>query len=262
MTAPAIVLVAAGPDEPAVSQTLDSISTALQESRPDLRIHLARLDGASPGLSEVIASLAANDVGEAVLIPLDLTCAATHPPTLDGIVHSPDIRLAVARPVGPATEVLNILDERVREALHRGGALEIDGLVLAAPHGGDVRGASLLARRARQWATHHRLPVQLAVDEGQGRATAAAIASLRAQGRRHIAVGSLFLTPSSSYQAHVQAALRAGAIAVTSPIGDNQHLRQLILARYAFGAMELLDGTSSQLPVEGLDGDEGTSASA
>ncbi|NHB83668.1 hypothetical protein G7085_00345 [Tessaracoccus sp. HDW20] len=57
----------------------------------------------------------------------------------------------MSRPIGPASEVLNILDERVREALHRGGALEIDGLILAAPqaptsgathssHGGRVSG--------------------------------------------------------------------------------------------------------------------------
>ncbi|AQP44360.1 sirohydrochlorin chelatase [Tessaracoccus flavus] len=257
MTAPAIVLVAAGPDEPAVSETLHTISASLQASRPDLRISLARLGDGKPALTDVIAGLVSRDVAEAVLIPLDLTSAATHPTTLDGIIHSPDIHLAVARPVGPATEVLNILDERVREALHRGGALEIDGLVLAAPQGGDVRGASLLARRARQWAAHHRLPVQLAVDDGTGRATASAISSLRSQGRRHIAVGSLFLTPSGSYQAHAQAALRAGAIAVTAPIGDSPHLRQLILARYAFGAMELLDGTPTQLPVDDLDSDDG-----
>lgn len=49
--------------------------------------------------------------------------------------------------------------------------------------------------------------------------------------------------------------MRAGAIAVTAPIGDTAHLRLLILARYAFGAMELLDGTPTQLPVEDLDDD-------
>jgi sirohydrochlorin ferrochelatase len=162
----------------------------------------------------------------------------------------------VSRPIGPASEVLNILDARVREALHRTGALEIDGLVLAAPSGGDIRGGTLLGRRARQWSAHHRLPVQLAVDEGDGRATALAVQSLRSQGRRHIAVGSLFLTPTAGYQAHAQAGLRAGAIAITSPIGDSEHLRLLILARYAFGAMELLDGKPTQLPVEDLDDDE------
>ena len=37
--------------------------------------------------------------------------------------------------------------------------------------------------------------------------------------------------------------------------GDNPHLCQLILARYAFGAMELLDGTPTRLP-DDLDGDD------
>ncbi len=188
-----------------------------------------------------------------MLVPLDLVSAAEHDPRLDAVAHSEHIRIAVSRPIGPASEVLNILDARVREALHRTGALEIDGLVLAAPLGGDIRGGTLLGRRARQWSAHHRLPVQLAVDDGEGRVTAQAVQSLRSQGRRHIAVGSLFLTPTSPYQAQAQAGLRAGAIAVTSPIGDSEHLRLLILARYAFGAMELLDGKPTQLPVEDLD---------
>ena len=67
MTAPAIVLVAAGPDEGSVSETLTTITTALQESRPDLRVFLARLD-ATPHLTDVIASLVADDVAEAVIV--------------------------------------------------------------------------------------------------------------------------------------------------------------------------------------------------
>lgn len=255
MTAPAIILVSDGPDDQAVTDTLMGITRSLQASRRDLRVQLARLADVAPSLPQAVANLVAEEVGEAVLIPLDLVSAAHHEGELDTFERSPDIRIAIGRPIGPASEVLNILDERVRQSLHRGGALEIDGLVLAAPGGADVRGTSLLARRARQWSTHHRLPVQLAIDDGDGRVTGTAVASLRAQGRRHIAVGSLFLTPTPAYQAHALAAQRAGAIAVTAPLGDSGHLRQLILARYAFGAMELLDGTPSQLPLEDPDDD-------
>lgn len=256
MTAPAIVLVADGPDDPAVNASLQAITADLQEARQDLRIFLARIGGASPALEDVVQQLVDAEVAEAVLVPLDLVSAAEHRAELDTFGHSADIHLAVSRPVGPASELLNILDERVREALHRGGALEIDGLILAAPAGGDLRGSSLLARRARQWSAHHRIPVQLAVEDGNGRATAAAVSSLRSQGRRHIAVGSIYLTPTPAYHAHAHAAMRAGAIAVTSPIGQTPHLRQLILARYAFGAMELLDGTPTRLAPDVLDGEE------
>ncbi|MFD0866592.1 sirohydrochlorin chelatase, partial [Tessaracoccus lubricantis] len=177
MTAPAIVLVADGPDDDAVNSSLAAIRDDLRAARPDLRIFLGRVGGPEPSLEGVVAALVEDAVGEAVLVPLDLVSAADHRPELDTFHRSPDIHLAVSRPVGPASELLNILDERVREALHRGGALEIDGLILAAPAGGDVRGSSLLARRARQWAAHHRIPVQLAVEEGSGRATASAVAS-------------------------------------------------------------------------------------
>ena len=255
MTAPAIVLVATGPAEPGVTESLNSIASSLQVARRDLRVCLSYLD-AAPRPEAVLRSLVDADVAEAVIVPLDLVSAAGHDPRLDAVAHSEHIRIAVSRPIGPASEVLNILDARVREALHRTGALEIDGLVLAAPSGGDIRGGTLLGRRARQWSAHHRLPVQLAVDDDDNRATAQAVQSLRSQGRRHIAVGSLFLTPTAGYQAHAQAGLRAGAIAITSPIGDSEHLRLLILARYAFGAMELLDGKPTQLPVEDLDDDE------
>lgn len=256
MTAPAIVLVADGPDDDTVNASLEAIAADLRGARPDLRISLGRVGGAEPKLEDVIATLVDDAVAEAVLVPLDLVSAAEHNALIDSFHRSPDIHLAVSRPVGPASELLNILDERVREALHRGGALEIDGLILTAPAGGDLRGSSLLARRARQWSAHHRIPVQLAVEEGSGRATASAVASLRSQGRRHIAVGSIYLTATPEYHNHAHAALRAGAIAVTSPIGQTPHLRQLILARYAFGAMELLDGTPTQLSDHVLEGEE------
>ena len=258
MVAPAIVLTAPEPDDLTVAAALQAIRRELAEHRPDLSIDLAFLGGA-PEVSQILARLAASDQRESVLVPLDLISAASHDPRLDqeradGLQHG--LNVVISRPVGPATELPNILDERVREILQRKGILELDALVLAAPAGGDIRGNGLLARRARQWSAHHKLPVQLAVDEGDGRATAAAVATLRAQGRRSIAVGSLFLTPDAHYFLHLEAGLRAGAVAVTEPVGHSEHLSQLILARYAFGAMELLDGHPQ--PIALSEDDEGT----
>ncbi len=81
MTAPAIVLVADGPDEAPVSDAFGSIALALQQARPDLRVHLARLGGVSPTVEDVVAALVADDVAEAVLVPLDLVSAAGHSPS-------------------------------------------------------------------------------------------------------------------------------------------------------------------------------------
>ena len=58
------------------------------------------------------------------------------------------MNIVIARPIGPDIDLLNVLDIKLREALHRANAVEVDALVLACPDGGDLRGSSLLARRA------------------------------------------------------------------------------------------------------------------
>ena len=255
MAAPAIVLVALGDEDPAVGAALGSIAQKLSALRPDLDVSLGMLGPGGPGVIEVVQRLAGEGAVEIAIVPLDLVSAADHSPIVSKARDAVEslnrsVNVVISRPIGPAAELLNVLDEKVREALHRANAVEIDALVLAAPEGGDVRGTSLLARRARQWAAHHKLPVQLAVNDTTGRGTATAVAALRAQGRRHIAVGSLFLTPGPVYRAHHQAALRAGALAVGDPIGADPRLVELTLARYAFAAMDLLDAEPLESPDE------------
>ena len=246
MAAPGIVLVARGDDDPAVLSSLDVVIRQLQTLRPDLQVTLGLLNSSTPTVEEAVQELANTGTAEIVMVPMDLTSATDHSPVLRlaaevvGAKH-PDLSIIISRPIGPAVELLNVLDAKLREALHRVNAVEVDSLVLACPDGGDLRGVSLLARRARQWGTHHKLPVQLAQNDVTGRASAQAIAALRAQGRRHIAVGSLFLTSGPVFRAHHQAAVRAGALAVTSPITEDPRVTELILARYAFAAMRLLD---------------------
>lgn len=252
MGAPAVVLADTTTAHPDVTSALEAISGRLRARRPDLPVYLAEL-GVEPNLDRVIVELQREHIEEAVFVPLDLRSAVSYPKELNGAAQQTSqagIRSIVSRPIGPATELLNILDELVRDALHRCLALELDALVLVAREGGDARGSALVARRARQWSAHHRLPVQLAIETGDGSATAAAVQYLRAQGRRYVAVGGTFLTPGPAYQAHAQAAQRAGAIAVADPVGVSPHLNQLILARYAFGAMELLDGQPQPVVVD------------
>lgn len=99
----------------------------------------------------------------------------------------------------------------------------------------------MIARRARQWATHHKLPVLVAHSDGSGPDVAAAIASLRHIGRRNIAVGSLFISPTEGYRQQAELALANGALAVSAPLGADPRIGELAMARYSFAAMELLD---------------------
>ena len=153
----------------------------------------------------------------------------------------PTARFAAARPLGPAATLLNVVDLRLRTALAEAHVLELDGLVLSTESQGDVRGCAVVSRRVRQWSGHHRLPCLAATSDGSGPSVAQAIASLRNQGRRHVAVGSLFLTADDSYTHQAQCAVQAGAVAVSAPIGPDEQVLDLVLARYAFAAMELLD---------------------
>ena len=61
-----------------------------------------------------------------------------------------------------------------------------------------------------------------------------------AEGRRHIAVASLFLAPGFLPDRAAELAIEAGAVAVSEPLGAHPELARTILARYAVGAVELV----------------------
>ena len=75
-----------------------------------------------------------------------------------------------------------------------------------------------------------------------------AIQGLRAQGRRHIAVGSFFLSSDELYHAQADQAHRSGVVAVSDPLGPAREVLDLVLARYAFAAMDLLDFEQADEP--------------
>lgn len=246
MTAPALVMVAHGSSDPRVGQVTHALRRGLQETRPELTVHGCFLSESEPTGHQVLDRLARQGVREVVLVPLEVTNAIEADPQIHllaqyGRSTHGSFGVSVSRPLGPEVHLLNILDLRLRSALACARVLELDGLVLSSASGGDVRGAALLARRARQWSTHHRLPCLTAVADGTGPSVAQAIQGLRAQGRRHIAVGSFFLGPDELYQAQSELAQRCGAVAVSEPVGAAREVIDLVLARYAFAAMDLLD---------------------
>lgn len=246
MTAPALVMVARGSSDPTVAQVAHELRAGLQQLRPEISIHGAFLEQNPPSVGQVADQIVGAGIDEVVLVPLQLTYAVDSSPNLDEVLsrsraRHPQLRFTMSRPIGPELSLLTILDQRLRASLSQARCLELDGLVLSADCGGDVRGGSLLARRARQWSTHHRLPCLTAVADDSGPSVAQAIMSLRAQGRRHIAVGSFFLAADESYRAQSDLAYRYGAVAVSEPLGAAREVIDLVLARYAFAAMDLLD---------------------
>lgn len=250
MSAPALVMIAHGSADPRVAQVTHALRHSLGALRPELSVHGAFLDQSAPSPARVVSRLSESNVREVVFVPLELTHAIETDPAVSAVVAScrdqyPDMNFVASRPVGPELNLLTILDERLRSALASARVLELDGLILSSASSGDVRGSALLARRARQWSTHHRLPCLTAVADGTGPSVTQAIQGLRSQGRRHIAVGSFFLTSDAHFHAQADLAHRGGAVAVSEPLGPAREVLDMVLARYAFAAMDLLDFTQA-----------------
>ena len=245
MTAPTLVMAARGSRDQRVVRTAQALKAELCRMRPEVTSHISFLDSALPSLPQVLDRVARAGSQEVVVVPLDLTHAVEVDPRIGRLIakaseQHPSLRVAVARPIGPEAALLTLLDTRLRSTLAAARVLELDGLILSSATTGDVRGAALLARRARQWSTHHRLPCLTAVADGSGPSVTQAMQGLRSQGRRHIAVGSFFLTADERWAVQADQARRAGAVAVSDPLGTAEEVGELVLARYAFAAMELL----------------------
>ncbi|MGA4507557.1 sirohydrochlorin chelatase [Propionibacteriaceae bacterium G1746] len=267
--APALVLLAHGSDEQRSERVVRDLAQRLKAMRPTLSIDLAFLSPGTPTADEVVDALAAQGHDEVVVIPLDLSRAVEPDEQTTALVdlvrqHHPGIRIQTSRPIGPATSLLGVIDERLRAALRATHTVELDGLVLSLPQSGDARGNALVARRARQWSNHHKLPVVVSVADGSGPSPANAIAALRAQGRRHIAVGSLFIGETSAFTSQAEQARAAGALAVSAPLGADDRVLELVMSRYSYAAMDMLDdipGEPAEVTVlttaEDIPGDDG-----
>ena len=149
---------------------------------------------------------------------------------------------------------LEVLDLRMREALSTVRARELDALVLAAAGSSDPLANQAVARLARLWGAHHKLPVTAAFASSAPPATGEAVRAFRAEGRRHIAVASLFLAPGFLPDRAAELAVEAGAVAVSAPLGAHPEVARTILARYAVGAVELVPSTLTR-PSDRRSGD-------
>lgn len=250
MAAPALVLLANGSMDDHVAQVVHTLRKRMQSIRPGLLVQLAFLDHCTPSCDQATDVLGAREVYEAVFVPLDITRVHTASDEAVAAIESarrrhPGMAFRLARPIGPAAPLLTVVDLRLRQALSACHAPELDGLVFAVPNSGDARGNALIHRRARQWRAHHKLPVQLAYADGSGQGITAAVAALRAQGRRFIAVGSFYLDSDSDYATQAGLALEAGAMTVSAPLGDDARLLDLAMARYAVAALDLLDDVTT-----------------
>ena len=245
MAAPALIALAHGSRDSRSAATVTALVEETKAMRPDLRIEKAFLELAKPNFHTVVDRLVKAGHDEVVVVPL-LLVEAFHarvdvPEVIaEATTRHPGLRIRATDVLGLEPRFLEVLDERMREALSAARVRELDALVLAAAGSTDPLANQAVARLARLWGAHHKLPVTAAYAASTPPATGEAVRAFRAEGRRHIAVASLFLAPGSLVDRAAELALEAGAVAVSEPLGAHPEIARTVLARYAVGAVELV----------------------
>jgi sirohydrochlorin ferrochelatase len=245
MTAPALVALAHGSRDPRSAATIKALVDEVRTLRPDLRIEPAFLDLSKPSFDTVVDRLVKAGYEEIVVVPLLLT-EAFHakvdvPEAIASAMSRHDgLKIRGTSVLGLEPMLLDVLDRRLRAALKDARVRELDALVLAAAGSSDALANQAVARLARLWGAKHRLPTVAAYASAAPPATGEAVRQFRAEGRRHIAVGSLFLAPGRLPDRAAELALEAGAVAVSAPLGADPEIARTVLARYAVGAVELV----------------------
>ncbi len=245
MTAPALVALAHGSRDPRSAATIKALVGEVRTLRPDLRIEPAFLDLSKPSFDTVVDRLVKAGYDEIVVVPLLLTEAFHAKVDVPEAIASAmsrhaGLKIRGTSVLGLEPMLLDVLDRRLRTALKDARVRELDALVLAAAGSSDALANQAVARLARLWGAKHRLPTVAAYASAAPPATGEAVRQFRAEGRRHIAVGSLFLAPGRLPDRAAELALEAGAVAVSEPLGADPEIARTVLARYAVGAVELV----------------------
>ena len=245
MAAPALIALAHGSRDPRSAETITALVNEVRTMRPDLRIEPAFLELSKPSFAQAVAKLVRAGHDEIVVVPLLLSEAYHAKVDVPSAVAEQSakhegLQIRATRVLGLEPAFLEVLDLRLREALKEARVRELDALVLAAAGSSDPLANQAVARLARVWGTRHKLPVKAAFASSAPPATGEAVRSFRVEGRRHIAVASLFLAPGFLPDRAKELALEAGAVAVAEPLGVHDAVARTILARYAVGAVELV----------------------
>jgi sirohydrochlorin ferrochelatase len=202
VSAPALVALAHGSRDPRSAETIKALVREVRGLRPDLRVEPAFLELAKPSFPTVVDRLVRAGYDEIVVVPLLLNRAYharvdVPKAVADATSRHPGLRVRATDVLGLQPAFLEVLDRRLRVALREARVRELDALVLAAAGSSDHLANQAVARLARLWGSRHRLPTVAAFASAAPPATGEAVRQFRAEGRRHIAVGSLFLAPGT-----------------------------------------------------------------
>lgn len=245
MTAPALIALAHGSSDPRSADTITALLEMVACMRPDLRVEPAFLDHVEPNFNAAVDRLVAEGHQEIVVVPLLLSEAFHAKVDVPNAISTAaarheGIKIQATKVLGIENAFFHVPDKRLREALSKNRVRELDALVLAGAGSSDPIANAAISRAARAWGAHHKLPTIAAFASSVPPAAGEAVRQHRADGRRHIAVGQLFLAQGVLPDRVAELAYEAGAVAVAEPLGVDVEVARVILARYAVGAVDLV----------------------
>ena len=245
-----LVAVAHGSRDPRAAATVTELlsvvrARAARRGMAGLDVRAAFLDHCAPSLPQVLGSVsAAGDPGTggpAVVVPLLLTAAyhskADIPAQLAAAaaaLHGLDV--VSAGTLGPHSLLLAALERRLREAgvaVDDAGTRAATGVVLAAAGSSDPAANTTVAELAARWARERGWRAAVpCYASAAGPRPAEAVRALRAGGAARVAVATYLLAPGYFADKVSDAALGAGADAVSGVLGASAEVADVVLDRY------------------------------
>ncbi len=224
MSHPALVAVAHGSRNPAAADVVRKLARQIGRLAPMLEVRVAFLGHAEPSLP---AQLDAAGSGT-VIVPLLLSSGYHLAADITQAATSAGARIAA--PLGPDQLLLTALTARLAEA----GVPDGTPVVLAAAGSSDPAAITDVEGQAALLAAALDVPVVAAYLSAATPTVARAVAQLREQAGKPVAVASYLLAPG-----HFQDQLSGcGADWVTDPLGGHPALAGLVIDRYRVAAKQ------------------------
>lgn len=246
LAAPALVAVAHGSRDPRAAATVSELLEVVRERAGELDVRAAFLDHSAPSLPQALGSLEDRASLSAVVVPLLLT-AAYHSKTdipaqlAVAAAAEPELSAACADPLGPHPLLTAALMRRLGEAGVAVGdpdARAATGVVLAAAGSSDPAANATIAALAARWQREQGWRAVLpAYASAAGPRPADAVTALRSArynpaGDGPVVVATYLLAPGYFADKVRDAALRAGAEAVSGVLGAAPEVADTVIKRY------------------------------
>ncbi|MFC9456260.1 sirohydrochlorin chelatase [Streptomyces sp. NPDC056983] len=229
---PVLLVIAHGSRDPRHAATVHALVREVRALRPGLRVETGFLDFNVPSVNGVLESLAAEGVCDVVALPLLLTRAFHAKADIPAVLRQAPARLRIrqAEVLGPSPLLTAALERRLYEAGLTPADKPTTGVVLASAGSTDPEAIAVIAEIAREWRHTGWCAVRPAFASASLPRTEDAVAQLRAEGVRRVAVAPYVLAPGFLPDRIARGAFEADVLA--DVLGPAPEVARLLVRRY------------------------------